>query len=97
MSTYEPYASYEFACRWPFDESAWLELHDRDDGGTLLAWHAAMIRGRWESLPAAERDVVQAWRARTYHGHNPIDRGPSWKPVAVLERPEEIEPRWRAS
>jgi hypothetical protein len=97
VATYEPYARFEFACRWPFDGSAWVEMHDRDAGATLLAWHAAMIRDHWESLPAVEREVVQEWRTRTYHGHNPIDRGPSWRPVAALERAEDIERLLRAT
>jgi hypothetical protein len=94
---YEPYASSEFLAYWPYDEPAWMRLSVRDGGSTLLAWHAAMIRDHWQSLPPSEYEAVESWRARTYFGHNPIDQGPSFQPGVVLSRADEIEQVLNAS
>lgn len=71
-SPYEPYAAFEYCVRWEHSQAVWRQIHDADEGLTLLRWHAASIREHWEHLPAEEREQVEFHRKRSY-GHNPID------------------------
>ncbi len=84
-SPYEPYASYEFLAPWPYSRQLWEDVHAEDDGQTLRDWHQAMIREHWQKLPEDEQEFVQAWRTRTYHHYNCIDRGPE------VPRPQRVE------
>lgn len=73
---HEPYASFRFWTWWPSDEENWSRLNQEDSALVIHEWHDAVIREKWSSLPAAEREHVQGWRDRTYRHYNPIDRGP---------------------
>jgi hypothetical protein len=90
MSPYEPDLSFTFLAAWPYDQQAWRAVHDLDNGITLLAWHAAMIREHWQKLPSEERQHVERWRKRSY-GHNPIDQSPSMTRLEPLKRTSELD------
>src|SRR5438552_1289795 len=41
---YEPFASFRYAVRWPYDESVFSRAIKKDTGSTLYKWHEAEVR-----------------------------------------------------
>ena len=39
-----PFASFQYAVRWPYDEDLFTRAMNRDSGVTLCRWHEAEVR-----------------------------------------------------
>lgn len=43
-AVYEPFASFQYAVRWSYDEHLFMRAMNRDSGMTLSRWHEAEVR-----------------------------------------------------
>jgi hypothetical protein len=71
-SPYEPYASFLYKAKWPWDSARFQLVHDLDNGQLLHDWHCLALRSRYFSR-AFDSEAVEAHRTRSYGHYNPID------------------------
>ena len=81
---YEPYGSFKFLVKWPYDEACFSSISSIDNSLILHEWHSAFIRENWESLNNNEIEAINKWRHRTYMNYNPIDKNLKENPAKYL-------------
>ncbi|MTJ00373.1 MAG: hypothetical protein FH752_17315 [Marinobacter adhaerens] len=87
---YEPYASFSFLVKWPYDEKCFGSIAEIGDARVLHEWHGAFLRENWRSLVTDEIEAIDRWRQCTYMSHNPIDKDLAEYPNKYLSSASEI-------
>ena len=77
---YEPFASFRYAVKWPFDEATFRKTIKNDSGEKLYAWHEAEVRSLASNADEQTLALIGAHYERSRGNVNLL---PSYKPNQI--------------